>query len=253
MEDNNTDKKFGSKASKLSKSEVEIIPALMPENFEDIEEYAREFAGVVQSVQIDVMDGKFVPAQSWPYTKQQDESFEKITTQNKGLPEWKRLDYEADLMISNPEEETEKWIASGVKRIIFHIESIKNPQEFFARSDIANLSNSDFIELGIAVNIDTSLDVLAPFIEKISFVQCMGIARIGYQGQEFDERVLHNIEYLRSTYPGLIISVDGGVDVRTAPLLVRAGANRLVSGSAILTSDNSQDAIKELQKVSTKD
>jgi len=141
---------------------------------------------------------------------------------------------------------------SGVKRIIFHIESIKNPKEFFARSDIANLSNSNFIELGVAINVDTPIDVLVPFIEKISFVQCMGIARIGYQGQEFDERVLHNIEHLRSMYPGLIISVDGGVDAKTAPLLVHAGANRLVSGSAILEAENPRDSVGELKEATTK-
>jgi len=230
------------------KQKVEIIPALMPADFDELQEYAKEFAGVVPTVQVDVMDGNLVPPRSWPYATH-DGSFKKIVAQEEGLPEWEKLDYEADLMIANPEVEAEKWIASGVKRIIFHIESIKDPESFFARDDISALVGNDFIELGLAIDIDTPNETLAPFIEKISFVQCMGIARIGYQGEEFDDRVLHKIEYFKKTYPGLIISVDGGVNMKTAGALVRAGASRLVSGSAILESDDSLGAIKELRQV----
>jgi ribulose-phosphate 3-epimerase len=77
----------------------------------------------------------------------------------------------------------------------------------------------------------------------------MGIAEIGYQGQQFDERVVAKIMKLRNMSPDIIISVDGGVNFETAPILIHAGANRLVSGSAIFKSEDINSTIKKLQTV----
>ena len=83
----------------------------------------------------------------------------------------------------------------------------------------------------------------------VDFVQCMGIANIGFQGEEFDERVLNQIKELRSQYKELIISVDGSVNEITAPLLVKAGANRLVIGSAVMNSYDVRETIKEFENL----
>ena len=77
----------------------------------------------------------------------------------------------------------------------------------------------------------------------------MGIEKIGFQGQSFDERVLHKVNDLRERFPELIISIDGGVSLETAPLLIKAGANRLVAGSAILKSEDIEKTIKEFQSL----
>ena len=76
----------------------------------------------------------------------------------------------------------------------------------------------------------------------------MGIAKIGYQGEPFDERAPEQINQLRVKYPNLAISVDGGVSLETAPLLKAAGANRLVAGSAIFGASDIALAIRELKK-----
>ncbi|OHA46001.1 MAG: hypothetical protein A2541_00465 [Candidatus Taylorbacteria bacterium RIFOXYD2_FULL_36_9] len=80
----------------------------------------------------------------------------------------------------------------------------------------------------------------------VDFVQFMGIDNIGFQDQEFDDRVLEKVSDLRSQYPNIPISVDGGVDFDNAADLISAGATKLVSGSAIFESEDIARAIHDL-------
>jgi ribulose-phosphate 3-epimerase len=239
----------------MSSKTVDIIPALMPKNFSELEEYARQFNGLVDTVQVDIMDGQFVPEISWPYEKDGGLStiFKEIVGQDRKLPESSKLSYEFDLMIDSPEKGIKSWTQIGVSRLIFHIESIKDQEWFWKQLAHIKTPAPEFgifgIEIGLAINITTSSEEIYPHIEKLDFVQCMGIETIGVQGQPFDEKVLPKIEDLRKRFPELIISVDGGVSLETAPRLILAGANRLVSGSAILKSGNIKKTIKELQNI----
>lgn len=227
---------------------IEIIPAIMPEDFEELSAYARQFANSVSTVQLDVMDGRFVPPVSWPYGDGEN-SFDQLVSEQEGLPFWQKLDYEADLMISSTEDDLQKWIHTGVKRIIVHYEALENAGEFFKQEIFSGDVPREFLQFGIAIENDTNEEEIFPYIEagKVDFVQCMGIAEIGYQGQSFDERVLPKIESLRKHSSGLIISVDGSVNAETAPRLVRAGATRLVAGSAILGALDLKEAIRDLK------
>lgn len=206
---------------------IEIIPAIMPESFNDLNEKHSLVKDFVNTVQIDVMDGEFVPSKDWPYIGGELENI--------------NFDFGVDLMVSNPEEVIESWVGAGAKRVIIHIESTENIEEAFLKIP------SD-IEVGIALNTTTPNEQIYPLIEKIDFVQFMGIEKIGYQGQEFDERVIEKIKDLRSKYSRVIISVDGAVSLETAPRLIEAGANRLAVGSAIFKSDNIEETIKQLKK-----
>jgi ribulose-phosphate 3-epimerase len=94
----------------------------------------------------------------------------------------------------------------------------------------------DNIEIGIALNTTTDISEIESMISLVDFVQCMGIEKIGFQGEPFDERVLKHIKELRLRYPDVIISIDGSVNQNTAPLLVQAGVNRLVVGSLLMES-----------------
>ena len=199
---------------------AEVIPAIMPDSFNDLNEKYAQVKDFVSIVQIDVMDGKFVPSKNFPYIQNDENNLSQID-----------FDFEVDLMVSNPENFIESWVKAGAKRIIIHIESVERIEDVFLKVP------SD-IETGIALNTTTPNEKIYPLIEKINFVQFMGIEKIGYQGQDFDERVLNKIADLRRKFPRVIISVDGGVSLETAPRLVEAGANRLVSGSAIFESSN---------------
>ena len=212
---------------------VEIIPAIMPKSFEDLNKKYSLVKDFVNTVQIDVMDGKFVPSKNWPYTDDiQGKALDKIN-----------FDFEVDVMVEKPETVVEGWIKAGAKRVIIHIESTENIEEVFLKIP------SD-VEVGIALNTTTPNEEIYSLIEKIDFVQFMGIEKIGYQGQAFDERVLEKIASLREKYSRVIISVDGAVNLETAPKLIKAGTNRLAVGSAIFNSSNIKETIKQLSSVS---
>ncbi len=230
---------------------IEIIPALMPRTFEELREQVERFVGLVEIVQIDVMDGVFVGNRSWPYSEDKN-ILQDFVEGGDTIPFWEDIDFEVDLMIANPEQEIANWISYGASRIIVHIESVTDMD--FIITEVKDALNGKQlegeergIEIGIAISIDTPNKTIEQWIYAVDFIQCMGIAKIGFQGQSFDERVISKIEDLRELNPDVTISVDGGVNFESAPKLVAAGATRLVSGSTILQSQNIEETIEKLR------
>lgn len=233
---------------------VEIIPAIRPDNHDDLFKKASLVKGIVPLAQIDIMDGKFVKTKSWPYREAgnaNDPHFLAMQKQDELLPFFDELDYEIDLMIDEPEKHIDEWLPLGASRLIFHFASIKNHQEFFAHEifnqDAREIGGQKVIEVGLAINPDTSLSLIEPYVEYVDFVQCMGIVKVGYSGEPLDERVLLHINALRVKFPNLPISVDGGVSLETAHDLVSAGATRLATTSAVFDAEDMREAIETLK------
>ncbi len=229
---------------------VDIIPAVMPKNAEDLEMHLARVTGLVPLIQIDIMDGHFVSDLTWPYTE--DAGYmDQILHEDSGLPYWDEFDYEVDLMIANPEREIDQWITAGARRIIVHQESTNNLrkiiEEFRLRFPKKETPDIFDVEFYLAQNIDTPTESLYEYLDLIDGVQFMGIQKIGEQGNPFDKRVIEKIRQLRQEYPGTIISVDGGVNLQNAPDLIDAGASRLVVGSAIFKSEHIPDTIEEFR------
>lgn len=224
---------------------IEIIPAIMPNSFDEIGEKTSAVLGSVEWVQVDVMDGVFVPSVSWPYHVEEVNTLEDIEVGDVALPESKDVKYEVDLMVDDVELEMARWAKSNASRLIFHIEAIKNPDVL--EYVLMKYREKGIREVGIAISVETPFDVIGPILDEVDVVQCMGIAKIGYQGQAFDKRVLSQVEGIRKMFPSTTISVDGGVNFDSAPKLIAAGANRLVSGSTIFESEDIALAIKKLK------
>lgn len=222
-------------------AKVHIIPAILPYTFGELTDKVELVKGFTKSLQVDVCDGQFVPNATWPYRKH-DDSFERIIHEEEGMPGWESIDYEFDLMVNKPEEVVEEWVTAGAARVILHAE---------AKGDIAEalVKLSGVVEVGLALNIDTPLDLIELHQERLNFIQLMGIDHIGFQHQAFDEKVLGKIKEVKAKYPDLAISIDGGVSLETAPKLIEAGADRLVIGSAIFNSDNPIDAIQQFKSL----
>lgn len=221
---------------------AEIIPAIIPQNYKDLEEHVRIVSNFVPLVQVDVTDGKFVQSKSWPYNNRDQDAYRQILSEDIGMPFWDTIDYEIDLMVSNPEAEARHWVAAGAGRIILHVESSDNLKPI-----IEELQG--VVSIGLAVSPGTTLEKIYPHISEIDFVQFMGIKKIGFQGEMLEGSVLSAITKLRDSYPELIISVDGGVTLDNAYSLVKAGARRLVSGSAIYESGDIEDTIRQFEEI----
>ncbi len=225
----------------LENNRKEIIPAIIPESFDDLREKVSLVRDYVSHIQVDVTDGVFVSSKSWPLN---DEMWNSGVCVD--LPFCHDCRFELDLMVENADEYLDNWFCmAGVKRIVFHIESIKNTEVIFEKA----CSDGREVEIGFAFNIDTDLNQHEALIKKSNFVQLMGIDKIGVQGSAFDDKVIQKIVDLRKWMPDVTISVDGGVSLDNAERLLGAGANRLVSGSAIFESRDIEGVIKKFKTI----
>ncbi|MDQ3014357.1 MAG: hypothetical protein M3Q73_00650 [bacterium] len=232
---------------------IEIIPAIMPDSLDEISDKAGLVAPYVDMVQLDIMDGRFVKARTWPYFAN-DYSFDTLVSEEEGLPLWDKIDYEVDLMVEHPEKVIQKWITAGAKRIIVHIESTKHMadivRDFRQRFAYSPIPSERLVEFVLAIGLETPVDTILPYLEDIDGVQFMGIAQIGLQGEPLDERVIDRMREFHNAHPEVIISVDGGVTLDNARLLYNSGARRLVSGSGIYKSSNIPETIELFKNVS---
>lgn len=219
-----------------------IIPAIPPKDFFDLKEHLERVKGVTKFVQIDICNSTYTPSKTWPFTHTPDIYFEKMVTQEEGMPFWEDIDFELDLMIKNPEEMYEQFLQIGPKRMIFHFETMKNPLEFLKK-----VKDEGFVEVGVAFSNDTRAIEHKDVIEIADVVQCMGIHKLGFQGQEFDERVLTQVEEIRAAFPEKIIAVDGGVNEETISELSDVGVNHFATTSAFFESENLISRLEELK------
>ncbi len=227
---------------------IEVIPAILANDINDLRVKIGNFVNISQMIQIDICDGKFVPSISWPMDRGDKQIIENILNEEEGMPFWDSLDFEFDLMVKNSTEHFEFFTRLGAKRIVFHLEAEdeNNLKEFLESIDPYIKEN---LEIGISVNNDTDLNKLDKFINIVDFIQLMGIKRIGYQGEPFDERVLGRIKELKEKYQNITISIDGGVNEDTAENLVKAGADRLVTWSALVKSFDMRQTIKDFENL----
>jgi len=219
-----------------------IIPAIMPKNFSDLEHKVNLVAQHTDTVQIDIMDGTFVPNKTWPYPLP-DARFTALQHEDEGLPFWETMNYELDLMVRHPDEHFEQWVKLGPSRIIVHVESLAHPQQFF--ESVQSLRS--LIEIGISFDNSTGAEAVLPYLPFVDCVQVMGIARVGFQGQPFDDRALYNIKQIQKAVPDMQITVDGAVGKDTIKKLFDAGVTRFVAGSAVFHDDTIEDNIRDLE------
>jgi ribulose-phosphate 3-epimerase len=225
-----------------------VIPAILPKSREDLEQKLAALVGLASSVQIDVVDGRFVSPAAWPYAGVGD-AFSHDDT----LPNLDRINYEVDLMVTDPEVVAGTWIELGAGRVTIHAESTN-----YLSKAITDLQVSyghakgfapDLLSLGLAINIGSELSLIEPYLESIDYVQFMGIGIIGKQAEPFDTRVLRKIAAFRNKYPQMTIQVDGGVSLVTAPALLTAGVDRLIVGSALWRAPNLAEELDKFNQL----
>ena len=221
---------------------IEIIPAIMPKDLQDLENKASLVYKNVKTIQLDLMDGEYVEGKTWPFFLKNVEDMDGIMN-GKVLPFADSVSYELDLMAMSPERDLKKYFAMRPSRIIFHARSIENHEEFL--NTLNGFENE--VEYGVAISATENLDYADLLIKNFNFVQIMGIEEIGRQGEAFDERVFTQIENIRAKYPNVIISIDGGVNLENAKRLKDAGVDRLVSGSTIFNSEDKEEVINTLR------
>jgi ribulose-phosphate 3-epimerase len=220
---------------------MSIIPAIIPTSLEELFRVAKSVSSFARALQIDVTDGVFVQSTCWPYSEGKPEALgDALLALSEEFP---HLVLEIDAMVRNPEKYIESWMASGAERIVIHIESTEHLDAIVAIP-------RNGVTLGLALGNDTPLEALDPYVSRIDFVQFMGIATIGIQGEPFDERVIGRISGFHEKYPDLPLSVDGSINEHTVLRVRDAGVSRCVVGSAILKAENPEHAYEHLLRLS---
>lgn len=212
---------------------IPIVPAIIPTSADDLRAQLPNFY-FSPEIHIDVVDGIFVPFISWPYQPKGEPVAIKDITDSFTL--------EVDLMVNDPLMAAEAWLLAGADILVFHVETV-------SLSDFTNFVSQTNVSVSISALNDTPLETLIPYAKVADAVQVMGIAEIGTQGQDFDERAWQRIERLKKEFPHLPITVDGSVNKETIRNLVAAGADRLICGSAIVKANNPRLAYAELVKL----
>lgn len=204
---------------------ITIEASILASDYARLGEQAREAeAAGVDGIQIDVMDGSFVP----------DITFGPGVV--RALRREVDLFLDVDLMIVNPQKHLEAFADAGASRLIVHRESCSDPGR--ALETIRDLG----VEVGVALAPKTSLSTIEDLLGLVDFVQVMTVTP-GWGGQAFIHSQLDKIRRLRQMLSArgldVRIGVDGGIDTTTAPLVVEAGATSLVAGSAVYGSQAS--------------
>jgi len=213
---------------------IGIVPSILSADFTRLGEQVREAdAAGAQRIQIDVMDGHFVP--NITMGPMVVEAVRRCT----------RLPLEAHLMITNPERFIEDFAQAGADVIIVHQEVCPHLHRVIMQIRDAGKSPA------VALNPSTPVFMLEDMLSFLDMVLVMTISP-GFGGQEFVPETLPKITRLRQMIidRGLRcdIEVDGGIHEATAPLAVRAGANLLVSGSGVYNKRESvAQAIERLR------
>ena len=219
----------------------EIIPAILEKNFSEIRNKLHILRGVARCVHIDICDGVYVPSVTWPFGSGEergldDFDFKKIINEDEGMPFWDEFDFEFDLMVGDAVENFDLYLLLGGKRLIFHLGAQENIKEFEDFLEGLDMYIRENVEIGLAFKPSEDLSVVSKLSHKVDFLHCMGSDKIGYQGEKFSDKALENIKFLKKTLPGVVISVDIGINLQNAKRIQDAGADRLSVGSSIWKS-----------------
>lgn len=216
-----------------------ISPAIMAKEWDSLIEQIEAISEHTTHAQIDVMDGNLVPPISFPYNQ--------TNLEGKVIPHSDKINFEVHLMVQNPKEVGANFIRAGATRITAQLEGFYEEEAMQTFEEWKDRG----AETGVSLLLDTPLKDVVPLIDSgaVSLVQVMSIARVGYQGEKFDERALARIQELRELYPNVTIAVDGGVNSENLKSLFDAGANSFGIGSRIMKTENPPQALLHFQKL----
>ena len=201
--------------SRRASVKVEVVPSILSADAGRLaDQVAEAERGGADRIQVDVMDGHFVP----------NLTFGPVVVE--AVRRSTRLPIEAHLMVERPELFLEAFVKAGATLIEVQVEATTSL--YRTVQTIRELGAG----AGVAINPGTSVEDLREILPYIELVNVMTVEP-GFGGQKFIGRSPEKIRRVRALSSEVEIEVDGGIDARTAPLVVAAGATVLVAGNSV--------------------
>ncbi len=201
--------------SRRASVKVEVVPSILSADAGRLaDQVAEAERGGADRIQVDVMDGHFVP----------NLTFGPVVVE--AVRRSTRLPIEAHLMVERPELFLEAFVKAGATLIEVQVEATTSL--YRTVQTIRELGAG----AGVAINPGTSVEDLREILPYIELVNVMTVEP-GFGGQKFIPHSPEKIRRLRALSKDIEIEVDGGIDARTAPLVVAAGATLLVAGNSV--------------------
>jgi len=194
---------------------VEVVPSILSADAGRLaDQVAEAERGGADRIQVDVMDGHFVP----------NLTFGPVVVE--AVRRSTRLPIEAHLMVERPELFLEAFVKAGATLIEVQVEATTSL--YRTVQTIRELGAG----AGVAINPGTSVEDLREILPYVELVNVMTVEP-GFGGQKFIPHSPEKIRRVRALSKDIEIEVDGGIDARTAPLVVAAGATVLVAGNSV--------------------
>ena len=212
---------------------MEVVPAILAENYNDLILRVRQAEAFAQYVQIDCMDGLFVPTKSV-----EPEAISLLKTS---------LSFELHLMVQTPSFFMDEVQNQGLKKVLFHFEADVDHPAFM------KALNERGIRAGLAISPETRT---ADFVEAASLADTLLFLTVspGRYGSPFKPEVLEKVKDARYRFPGKLIAVDGGVSLDNLKSFVNLGVDYVCVGSRIFLdkdpSENYRRFVEEVKRLS---
>ena len=213
------------------KKSIRIVPAVLTDNPAILKTMLEKAADYTDFVQIDIMDGVFVPSHSI--------SWKDI------LPIRKQPQWEAHLMIKNPEKEFANYQKAGASKVIFHYEATQDHKK------VIQVARSLKLKVALAINPETTLAQVMPLLDAVDSVLFLSV-HPGFYGAKFLPEVLDKIKELHRIKPALMLSIDGGINENNLLEVTKSGVREICVGSGIFRQPDPAEAYRKLTTVVNK-
>uniref|UniRef100_D3TNS0 Ribulose-phosphate 3-epimerase n=1 Tax=Glossina morsitans morsitans TaxID=37546 RepID=D3TNS0_GLOMM len=213
---------------------AKIGPSILNADLSDLaSESQRLLDNGADYLHLDVMDGHFVPNLTFGHSL-----VKCLRRKIKDTP------FETHMMVTNPQQWIQNMADAGVNLYTFHVEPV-------CQSDIpeiCRLIQEAGMKVGLAVKPGTRVETVQQYIDLADVVLVMTVEP-GFGGQAFMRDMMPKVQWLREHYPNLNIEVDGGVGPETIEYCAKAGANMIVSGTALIEANNQKEVINLLRSM----
>ncbi|MFA6523100.1 MAG: ribulose-phosphate 3-epimerase [Candidatus Peribacteraceae bacterium] len=213
----------------MPKKKIFITPSILSADLSRLQEEVDSISPYADWIQVDVMDGHFVPNLTFGAPVMKD-----LKT---------ALPLDAHLMVTNPADRVDEFLKAGAKNITFHAEAVLDTQQ---RRKLIAAIRAGGATAGIAINPETPVSAIEDVLDTVDLVLVMSV-RPGFSDQAFIPEVLEKVKELHGKNASLMIQMDGGIDAETAKLCRKAGATNLVSASFIFKAPDRAAAIASLR------